>query len=126
MVDGKLVCNALVIGFLLIQPAYSLAESITGNQFLSLGEKQKGWYFLGVLDSMKETRDIFFKTSELDRVDFDQLWEACISARPVRQHLAIVEEWLKGNPDRWHEPAISLIFEAERKACDASSEERGE
>ena len=118
--------SVLVAGFILTQPTISHAESISGNQFLSLNEKQKGWYFLGVLDSMKETRDKFFATSELDRVDFDRLWEACISERPVRQHLAIVEEWLTDNPNRWHEPAIRLIFDAERESCDESNEQGSE
>ena len=126
MADRKVIWSVLIVGLLLIQPATSFAESISGNQFLDLSEKQKGWYFLGVLDSMKETRDKFFATSELDRVDFDRIWEACISERPVRQHLAIVEEWLMDNPNRWHEPAIRLIFDAERETCDESNEEGGE
>jgi len=109
-------CLALVITFLL--SSASIAESISGNQFLNLSEKQKGWYFLGVLDAMKETRDTYFKASELTASEFDLIWESCIAGRPVRQHLAIVESWLKDNPNRWHEPAIKLIFDAERDSCD--------
>ncbi|MFT5501869.1 MAG: hypothetical protein ACI88G_002009 [Woeseiaceae bacterium] len=77
-----------------------------------------GWYFLGVLDSMKETRDRYFATSEMEKVEFDRVWESCISGRPVRQHLAIVEAWMNENPGRWQEPAIKLIFQAERDSCD--------
>ena len=107
----------LMIAFLL--SSTSVAESISGNQFLNLSEKQKGWYFLGVLDAMKQTRDTYFRASEMTESDFDHIWESCISGRPVRQHLAIVESWLKNSPNRWHEPAIKLIFDAERDSCDA-------
>ena len=110
-------CLVLMSVFLL--PSASVAESISGNQFLNLSEKQKGWYFLGVLDAMKQTRDTYFKASDMTESDFDHIWESCISGRPVRQHLAIVESWLKENPTRWHEPAIKLIFDAERDSCEA-------
>ena len=103
----------------LLLSSASVAESISGNQFLNLSEKQKGWYFLGVLDAMKQTRDTYFKASDMTESDFDHIWESCISGRPVRQHLAIVESWLKENPTRWHEPAIKLIFDAERDSCEA-------
>ena len=109
-------CLALMIALLL--SSASVAESISGNQFLNLSEKQKGWYFLGVLDAMKETRDKYFKASDMTENEFDRIWESCISGRPVRQHLAIVESWLKNSPTRWHEPAIKLIFDAERDSCD--------
>ena len=89
-------CLVLMSVFLL--PSASVAESISGNQFLNLSEKQKGWYFLGVLDAMKQTRDTYFKASDMTESDFDHIWESCISGRPVRQHLAIVESWLKENP----------------------------
>ena len=110
-------CLVLMSVFLL--PSASVAESISGNQFLNLSEKQKGWYFLGVLDAMKETRDTYFEASDMTESDFDHIWESCISGRPVRQHLAIVESWLKEYPTRWHEPAIKLIFDAERDSCEA-------
>ncbi len=110
-------CVVLMITFLL--SSASVAESISGNQFLNLSENQKGWYFLGVLDAMKQTRDTYFKASEMTESEFDRIWESCISGRPVRQHLAIVESWLKDNPNRWHESAIKLIFDAERDSCDA-------
>ena len=109
----------LVLMSIFLLPLASIAESISGNQFLNLSEKQKGWYFLGVLDAMKETRDTYFKASEMTASDFDHIWESCISGRPVRQHLAIVESWLTNNPTRWHEPAIKLIFDAERDSCDS-------
>ena len=109
-------CLALLITFLL--SSATVAESISGNQFLNLAEKQKGWYFLGVLDAIKQTRDTYFDASEMKANEFDHVWESCISGRPVRQHLAIVESWLKNNPNRWHEPAIRLIFDAERDSCD--------
>ena len=109
-------CLALIITFLL--SSASIAESISGNQFLNLSEKQKGWYFLGVLDAMKETRDTYFKASDMTENQFDHIWESCIAGRPIRQHLAMVESWLANNPTRWHEPAIELIFDAERDSCD--------
>ena len=85
---------------------------------MDLSLKEKGWYFLGVLDAMKQTRDTYFSASDYNKVDFDRIWESCISGRPIRQHLAIVDVWLQENPDRWHEPAIELIFSAERDSCD--------
>ena len=115
--SNSIRCLALIITFLL--SSTSVAESISGNQFLNLSEKQKGWYFLGVLDAMKQTRDTYFKASDMTESDFDHIWESCISGRPVRQHLAIVESWLNENPTRWHEPAIKLIFDAERDSCEA-------
>lgn len=108
---------SLSICLMILLANTSLASSISGNQFLELSSTQQGWYFLGVLDSMKETRDRYFATSEMEKVDFDRVWESCISGRPVRQHLAIVDAWLKKNPSRWQEPAIKLIFEAERDSC---------
>ncbi len=108
----------IVIGALLLSPL-SMAESISGNQYLKLSEKERGWYFLGVLDAMKQTRDTYFEASEMAESDFDHIWESCISGRPVRQHLAIVDSWLKNNPSLWHEPAIQLIFDAERDSCAA-------
>ena len=102
------------------------AASITGNQFMELAAQEKGWYFLGVLDAMKQTRDSYLASSELDAASFDRLWEACISGRPIRQHLAIVDAWLEQNPTRWHEPAIELIFVAEKAACEGIREQVSE
>ena len=102
--------------------AGAYANSISGNQYMSLSEKDRGWYFLGVLDAIKQTRDTYLKASEMTEVEFDTVWNECISGRPVRQHLAIVDLWLKANPTRWQEPAIRLIFDAERASCDALSE----
>ena len=113
-------CFVLIITFLL--SSASFAESFSGNQFLKLSANQKGWYFLGVLDAMKQTRDTYLKASEMTESEFDRFFESCIAGRPVRQHLAIVELWLKENPDRWHEPAIKLIFDAERDSCSAPEE----
>ena len=108
----------------LLMPSIVSADSISGNQFMSLSENQKGWYFLGVLDAMKQTRDTYFKASDLRESEFDKIWESCISGRPVRQHLAIVEAWLAANPARWQENAINLIFDAERESCEALKEQR--
>ena len=112
------VLATLILLFALSQPGDSEAASITGNDFINLSPQEKGWYFLGVLDSMKQTRDRFLATSDLDAAKFDRLWETCISGRPVRQHLAILDAWLENNPNRWHEPAIELIFVAERDSCE--------
>mgnify|MGYP001817170799 CR=1 FL=1 len=94
------------------------AGSISGEAFLNLNAKVKGWYFVGALEAMKQTRDTYLSASEIDAAEFDKVWEACISGRSVRQHLAIVEAWLNAHPERWHEPAIQLIFEAERESCE--------
>ena len=107
----------IIITFLL--SSASFAASFSGNQFLKLSANQKGWYFLGVLDAMKQTRDTYLKTSDMTDSEFDRFFESCIAGRPVRQHMAIVELWLKDNPTRWHEPAVKLIFDAERDSCDA-------
>ena len=111
--------RCLVVICVLVLSPISMAESISGNQYLNLSEKERGWYFLGVLDAIKQTRDTYSKATEMTKSDFDHIWESCISGRPVRQHLAIVDLWLKNNPIRWHEPAIQLIFDAERDSCDA-------
>ncbi len=115
--------RCLVVICALVLSPISMAESISGNQYLNLSEKERGWYFLGVLDAMKQTRDTYFKATEMTKIDFDYIWESCISGRPVRQHLAIVDSWLKNNPSRWHEPAIQLIFDAERDSCAALDED---
>jgi len=109
----------LIIICALVLSPISMAESISGNQYLNLSDNQKGWYFLGVLDAMKQTRDTYFKASDMTENEFDVIWESCISGRPVRQHLAIVESWLNDNPKRWHESVIKLIFDAERDSCEA-------
>ena len=95
----------------------SIAESISGNQYLSLSEKEKGWYILGLLDGMKNTRDSYFTGSQWTQSDFTSFFESCISGRPVRQHMAIFDLWLKENPVRWNEQVIALFFEAERDSC---------
>ena len=110
-------CPALLfaIGLMLSMSAH--AGSISGEAFLDLNAKDKGWYFVGALDAMKQTRDTYLSASEMDAAEFDEVWEACISGRSVRQHLAIVEAWLNAHPERWHEPVIRLIFDAERESC---------
>ncbi len=115
--------RCLVVICALVLSPISMAESISGNKYLNLSEKERGWYFLGVLDAMKQTRDTYFKATEMTKSDFDYIWESCISGRPVRQHLAIVDLWLKNNPSRWHEPVIQLIFDAERDSCAALDED---
>ncbi len=115
--------RCLVVICALVLSPISMAESISGNKYLNLSEKERGWYFLGVLDAMKQTRDTYSKATEMTKSDFDYIWESCISGRPVRQHLAIVDLWLKNNPSRWNEPAIQLIFDAERDSCAALDED---
>ena len=94
------------------------AETITGNQFLRLSDEDKGWYFLGALEAIEETRDTFFSDSEPQAADFDRFWETCISDRPIRQHLAIFNSWMQENPIRWNEPVISLIIQSQLEACE--------
>ena len=108
----------IVCLMLALNPSAATAESITGNQYLELSSRDSGWYFLGILDAMKQTRDQYLKNSELDQEEFDRLWNACISGRPIRQHVAIVETWLTANPSRWQEPAIELIFAAVKDSCE--------
>ena len=115
-VKVQIACMALLLS---LTCAVAYAGSISGNQYLDLAEKDKGWYFLGVLDAIKKTRDIYLEASDMTEVEFDTVWNKCIAGRPVRQHMAIVDVWLKANPTRWHEPAIRLIFDAERASCDA-------
>lgn len=112
----QITCMALL---LLVSGDLAYADSISGNQYLDMAEKDRAWYFLGVLDAIKQTRDTYLKASDMTEVEFDTVWNNCIVGRPVRQHLAIVDLWLKENPTRWHEPAIRLIFDAERASCNA-------
>jgi hypothetical protein len=120
---AQIGCIALILS---LTCAGSYADSISGNQYMSMSEKDRGWYFLGVLDAIKETRDTYLKSSEMTEIEFDTVWSECITGRPVRQHLAIVELWLKSNPTRWQEPAIGLIFDAERESCDALNKQDAE
>jgi len=115
-VKVQIACMALLLS---LTCAAAYADSISGNQYLDLADKDRGWYFLGVLDAIKQTRDTYSEASDMTEVEFDIVWNECIAGRPVRQHLAIVDLWLKANPTRWHEPAIKLIFDAERASCDA-------
>jgi len=110
----QIACVALLC---LLASARVSGDSISGNQYLELSEKDKGWYFLGVLDAIKQTRDTYHRDSGMSEIEFDIVWNECIVGRPVRQHLAIVDLWLKANPARWQEPAIRLIFDAERASC---------
>lgn len=103
--------------FVLALTSSVMAASISGNDYVKLSEREKGWYFLGVLDAIKQSRDVYSKSTDLSQSEFEQVWESCISGRPVHQHLAIVDLWLKNNPTRWQEPAIQLIFDAERESC---------
>ena len=114
--QAKTICIGLVLG---LTSSVANSDSITGNQYLDLAEKDRGWYFLGVLDAIKQTRDTYLKASDMTEIEFDTVWNECIVGRPVRQHLAIVDLWLKSNPTRWQEPAIRLIFDAERASCDS-------
>jgi hypothetical protein len=115
-VKVQIACMALLLS---LTCAVAYADSISGNQYLDLAEKDRAWYFLGVLDAIKKTRDIYLEASDMTEIEFDTVWNKCIAGRPVRQHMAIVDVWLKANPTRWHEPAIRLIFDAERASCDA-------
>jgi hypothetical protein len=122
-VKAQVVCMALLLS---LTCAVAYADSISGNQYLDLAEKDRGWYFLGVLDAIKQTRDTYLGASDMTEVEFDTVWNKCIAGRPVRQHLAIVDVWLKANPTRWHEPAIRLIFDAERASCNALNKQNTE
>ena len=99
------------------------AGSISGEDFLDLSAKDKGWYFVGALEAMKETREAYFKASELDAAEFDRVWQSCISGKSIRQHLAMFEAWLNAHPDRWHESAIKLLFDSKRASCERTLEE---
>jgi hypothetical protein len=99
------------------------AGTISGEDFLDLSAKDKGWYFVGALDAMKETREAYFRASELDAAEFDRVWQSCISGKSIRQHLAMFEAWLNAHPERWHESAITLIFESKRTSCKQRQEE---
>jgi hypothetical protein len=106
---AALVLLVVVIGAGVVGAA---PKYITGNAWLKCGRPEKVVYMEGFQDGAVVWRSLMEKKPK----EYEALWQCCQSW-PPSQTLAVVEKYLKDNPQQWDKPIFLLIQEAIEDAC---------
>jgi len=86
------------------------------GEFLDLNDAQREAFAAGFLDGI-------FIAPLLDAPNRGKLYEAirtCTAEMPANQVAAIIEKFVRDNPEDWHKPLNVVAFNAILKACHAT------
>jgi len=84
---------------------------LTGNDFRRLSEAEKTAYLMGVWDGYLYAPAIGGKSEN------DQVLKECIPGLQSDQLLAIVNKYVRENPEQWGGPMNEIVFAALPKEC---------
>jgi hypothetical protein len=83
-----------------------------GNQYVSWKERDRAIYIAGIVDGILLSSFFGAKRSEM------KWFERCtIDRMDSYQVTAIVDKFMRKNPERWHESIHNLAYFAIKKAC---------
>ena len=88
--------------FLILGATVFSAElsAINANIYLELKENEQGWFLLGLISGLKETK----QPEAREKEDYD----ACVRGMPLKQVHAITTKYLAENPEQWHEEMTEI------------------
>jgi hypothetical protein len=106
------IANAIALGYM------------TGNEYLKLSERERVYWFIGVIDGLaaeqllSPKKNSGSKNSDGKDDPSDRVWISdCISRFPIEQLHAIFEKELKETPESWHAPAALVARGEFEKMC---------
>lgn len=109
----------LVVCCLLAVVARDAVAGITGNDFQTLPEAARMYYVLGTVDSWGNVsvESLAVKAPAVDAI-YGNI-SRCVIGRKMTQGqvLAIVDKYMRDNPDKWHKDMTNLVWYALREAC---------
>jgi hypothetical protein len=84
---------------------------ITGNEYKQYSQTYRTAYVIGVIDGI-------FLSPLFGARSPGSLWlEECVTGMDSEQITAIVDNYHKANPRRWHQSMHAIVFSAIREAC---------
>lgn len=89
-----------------------ISAVITGNKYRELGEVARVFYVMGAVEGMQ---------SEAARLKFQPdvvMLGGCVAKRTGRQLMAIVDKYTAANPEVWHKPMSTLVYQAVLGGCE--------
>ena len=98
-----------------------------GNEFLKVHQTLRAAYIAGVVDTyvgIKNTVEQARSKGSYSSGAFEQVITesvGCIQEMPYAQVVAIVEKYMRDNPERWHHPMADSVFGALRGVCKKKS-----
>ncbi len=120
----QFIAAAIVAVPLLIQPAQAKWQCIDetrkyvvsggvldGHGMRELSDLSLGYYTIGFVDALAVSD--LFGASEICR----EAIKRCTANRKGPQYVAIMRKFLQDNPEKWHERANMLIFDAVLRPC---------
>jgi hypothetical protein len=89
---------------------------VRGNEYVKLEEGDRATYIAGLVDGILLSP---FFGAQRNKVEW---FERCtIERMTIHQVTAIVDKFMKENPNRWHESMHTLAYFAIKKACENDS-----
>lgn len=88
----------------------------TAGEFLDLNDTEKTFFAAGFLDGI-------FVAPLLDAPDDGKIYESfrtCTAKMPGKQVAAIIEKYIRGNPEGWHLQLHTAAFNSLLTACHAA------
>ncbi|TPG51038.1 hypothetical protein EAH75_06480 [Rhodanobacter glycinis] len=86
---------------------------VTGQAYLQMTQPQRSAYAMGVVDGM-------FLSPFFGAPKVKVTWlETCVTGMPDSQLVAVLDQYVRANPVRWHESMHTLAFSALKQACPA-------
>ena len=86
---------------------------VRGNEYVKLEEGDRATYIAGLVDGILLSP---FFGAQRHKIEW---FERCtIEQKTIYQLTAIVDKFMKENPNRWHEPMHTLAYFAIKKACE--------
>lgn len=110
-VGAKVAIVVLMVMFAGLGVGGADYKPIDGNAWMQLGSGVKLVYVNGFMDGVA-----FWKTIEQNPRAAEAFWQ-CWAKWPPPQVLAIVEKYLKDNPNQWDQDIIALVPKAIIDAC---------
>ena len=119
-------CFLLLTSIFLMLTNYSYSQTrlvydgyLSGNDYLELTNIEKLSYLIGVADGLLSSR-LYLNIGTPDEAlsDISELKKCLVDKiESNKQLLAIIEKYLKNNPERWSDPMGVLFFVSIKDIC---------
>jgi hypothetical protein len=84
---------------------------LTGNDYLQKSETERHGYVMGLLDGLFASATIGSDSAVLARI------KSCTLGMKSNQIMAILDKYLRDNPQIWHQDADVLFLQSLFRAC---------
>ena len=104
---------ALVCSGAMAEPVYEIKSGfVTGQAYLRMAQAQRAGYAMGLVEGMFLSPFFGGSKPKLSWL------ESCATGMSDSQLVAVLDQFVRSNPVRWHESMHTLGFSALKQACE--------